>query len=119
MEILDSRFTGFKYFSLPDVVADNASSFRFVLGERQKPRSVGGLRMTMRVDGRVAQQADSNDISGNPIESLVQLVSMLDRPLPAGSIVLAGAATSAEPLRPGMLVELEVEGLGSVSLRCT
>jgi 2-keto-4-pentenoate hydratase len=31
--------------------------------------------------------------------------------------VLAGAATVAEALRPGMEIALEVEGLGSVSLR--
>ena len=30
LEILDSRFKGFKYFTLPDVVADNASSAFFV-----------------------------------------------------------------------------------------
>ncbi|HLM48665.1 MAG TPA: 4-oxalocrotonate decarboxylase, partial [Myxococcaceae bacterium] len=32
MEILDSRYRDFKYFSLPDVVADNSSSSLFVLG---------------------------------------------------------------------------------------
>jgi len=117
LEILDSRFTGFKYFSLPDVVADNCSSWKFVLGPVQDPRDTGGLAMRMRVDGRVAQEADSNAISGHPLESLVQLVELLPHPLPAGSIVLAGAATVAEALRPGMEIALEVEGLGSVSLR--
>ena len=118
LEILDSRFTGFKYFSLPDVVADNASSWRFVLGPERPPRDTSGLKMTMKVDGRVVQEADSNAISGHPLDSLVQLVGMLPHPLPAGSVVLAGAATVAEPLRPGMRVELVVEELGSVSLSC-
>ena len=117
LEILDSRFVGFKYFSLPDVVADNCSSWRFVLGPLHPPRATAGLRMRMSIDGRIAQEADSNSISGNPLESLVQLVGMLGRPLPAGSIVLAGAATVAEPLRPGVVVSLEVESLGEVSLR--
>ena len=117
LEILDSRFTGFKYFSLPDVVADNCSSWKFVLGPVREPRDTGGLAMRMRVDGRLAQEADSNAISGHPLESLVQLVELLPHPLPAGSIVLAGAATVAEALRPGMEIALEVEGLGSVSLR--
>jgi len=31
--------------------------------------------------------------------------------------VLAGAATVAEALRPGMEISLEVEGLGSVAVR--
>jgi len=119
LEVLDSRFAGFKYFSLPDVVADNCSSWRFALGEPVKPRDVGGLRMRMSVNGRVAQEADSNAISGHPLDSLVQLAGMLPHALPAGSIVLAGAATVAEKLEPGMLITLEVEALGSMSVRAT
>ena len=119
LEVLDSRFAGFKYFSLPDVVADNCSSWRFVLGEPIDPRETGGLRMRMSVNGRVAQEADSNAISGHPLESLVQLVGMLPHPLPAGSIVLAGAATVAEKLEPGMTITLDVETLGSLSVRAT
>src|SRR4051812_42948361 len=117
LEVLDSRFIGFKYFSLPDVVADNCSSWRFVLGPVQPARDTSGLMMRMRLDGRVAQEADSNAISGHPLDSLVQLVELLPHPLPAGSIVLAGAATVAEALRPGLAISLEVDALGSVSVR--
>ena len=88
-----------------------------MLGPLREPRDTGGLPMRMRVDGRTAQEADSNAISGHPLESLVQLVQLLPHPLPAGSIVLAGAATVAEVLRPGMEISLEVEGLGSVEVR--
>ena len=117
LEILDSRFVGFKYFSLPDVVADNCSSWKFALGPLQKPRRVNGLQMRMSADGVVKQQANSNDISGDPLVSLVQLAAMLPIPLPAGSIVLAGAATVAEPLKPGMIVSLQVDELGEVQVR--
>jgi len=116
LEILDSRFVGFKYFSLPDVVADNCSSWRFVTGEPRAPRDPGGRRMRMSIDGAVKQESDSNAISGNPLDSLVQLVQLLPHPLPAGSLVLAGAATAAEMLAPGVKVRLEVEGLGDVWL---
>jgi 2-oxo-3-hexenedioate decarboxylase len=119
LEILDSRFIGFKYFSLPDVVADNCSSWKFALGPLQKPRRVNGLQMRMSVDGVVKQQANSNDISGDPLVSLVQLAAMLPIPLPAGSIVLAGAATVAEPLKPGMTVNLQVDELGEMQVRAT
>ena len=119
LEILDSRFTGFKYFSLTDVVADNCSSWKFALGALQKPGRVDGLRMTMSVNGVKVQETDSNSISGHPLDSLVQLVAMLPHPLPAGSIVLAGAATVAEPLRPGMSVKLQVDGLGEMEVRAT
>jgi 2-oxo-3-hexenedioate decarboxylase len=123
LEVLDSRYAGFKYFSLPDVVADNCSSWRFALsartrGARELP--LDRLRMALFIDGREHERADSSAISGNPLLSLVQLCAMLaahDRALPAGSIVLAGAATAAVALRPGMDVRLEVEQLFPVSLR--
>jgi 2-oxo-3-hexenedioate decarboxylase len=122
MEILDSRYVGFKYFSLPDVIADNSSSFMFVVSNSWHPLAgleLDKLEMTMSVNGEVKQRAVSSAISGHPLTSIVQLCQLLakrDRALPAGSIVLAGAATVAEMLHPGDRVELTVEGLGSVSL---
>jgi 2-oxo-3-hexenedioate decarboxylase len=118
MEILDSRYVGFKYFSLPDVIADNSSSFMFVVGTFQPlaDRKLDQLSMVMRVNGENKQQATSDAISGHPLRSIVQLCALLGRPVPAGSIVLAGAATVAESLRAGDRVELEVEGLGSVAI---
>jgi len=125
MDVLDSRYTGFKYFSLPDVVADNASSSHFVLSDDARvPRGLDLARLRMRVviDGVAKHEAESSAISGNPLLSLVQLVGLLHahgQALPAGSLVLTGAATPAEPLAPGQVVKLEVTGLAPVTLRCT
>ncbi len=125
MEILDSRFVGFKYFSLPDVVADNSSSAYFVLSSQlRNPKdfdlaSLAQLAMSMEVDGKVVQAAPSSAISDNPVNSVVQLCELLDArglSLPAGSIVLAGAATQAVQLVAGMKVRLTVEKLGEVSV---
>jgi 2-keto-4-pentenoate hydratase len=44
LEILDSRYRDFKYFSLPDVVADNASSSHLVLPARWVPPAGGTSR---------------------------------------------------------------------------
>ena len=123
LEVLDSRFTGFQYFSLPDVVADNCSAWRYLLSSRTRTLpglSLDQLRMRMFVDGRLSQEAMSSAISGHPLQSLVQLCALLaetGRALPAGSVVLAGAATAAVALLPGMEVRLEVEELFPVSLR--
>ena len=123
MEILDSRFLNFKYFSLPDVVADNCSSAYFVLSEEVLPISqvdLADLEMVMEANGVVAQKASSSAISGHPLQSLIQLSEMLSARgliLPAGSIVLAGAATQAIPLEPSIEVTLRVQGLGSTSLK--
>ncbi|WP_342378718.1 fumarylacetoacetate hydrolase family protein [Myxococcus stipitatus] len=122
MEILDSRYRDFKYFSLPDVVADNSSSSLFVLGEVEHPpraMDLTRLEMKMSVNGAVVQSARSDAISGDPVVSVIQLCELLAQRghvLPAGSIVLAGAATVAHMLQPGDRVRLDVEGLGSVEV---
>jgi 2-oxo-3-hexenedioate decarboxylase len=122
LEILDSRYMNFKYFSLPDVVADNSSSAYFILSEMKKPiqeLDLPQLDMVMKVNGEVAQRSLSNSISGNPIYSVVQLSEILysrGRSIPAGSIVLAGAATQAVQLTSGDRVELIVDQLGSVAI---
>jgi 2-oxo-3-hexenedioate decarboxylase len=123
MEILDSRFVGFKYFSLPDVVADNSSSAYFVVSRQiMDPHSSdwGNLKMVMSVNGKPVQEGNSSDISGNPVNSIIQLCELLTergQTLPAGSIVLAGAATVAVQLQSGDEIKLVVENLGSVSIK--
>ncbi len=122
MEILDSRYIDFKYFSLPDVVADNSSSSLFVLGTQERPPrelALGQLRMVMEVNGERVQEARSDAISGDPVLSVVQLCALLaerGESLPAGSIVLAGAATAAHMLRAGDRIRLSVDGLGEVAV---
>jgi 2-oxo-3-hexenedioate decarboxylase len=105
LEIIDSRYENFK-FALPDVIADNASSCRFVLGApvpfAQARDVLGALPMTMLLDAQPLQRGSSADLLDHPLHSLVALAHMLastGHSLPAGSIVLAGAATAAEPLR--------------------
>lgn len=123
LEILDSRYQQFKYFSMEDVISDNSSSSHFVVGPWVKDFSgldLKSLAMTMSVDGKTAQKGVSSDISGDPVLSVVQLCELLaqrDQYLKKGSLVLAGAATAAEALRDQMTVRLDVEGLPSVSVK--
>ena len=122
LEILDSRYKDFKYFSLPEVIADNCSSSYFILaqnGVNPQGLDLAQLQMKFMIDGNLMHQAVSREISGNPVLSLVQLCEMLGahgRILPAGSIVLAGAATQAVTLQKGMKIQIEVESLGSASV---
>lgn len=122
LEILDSRYTEFKYFSMEDVIADNSSSSDFVVGpwvKDFKNIDLINLRMEMFVDGKPVQTGISKDISGDPVASVIQLCALLaerDQVLKAGSIVLAGAATAAEMLKSGMKVSLNVDQLPPVSV---
>ena len=120
IEIIDSRYEGFK-FSWTDVVADNASSSGFVVGAwRTRPTDIANLGMVMRFDGVPVQVGSSAAILGQPFRALVAAARLLaaagERLMP-GDIVLAGAATPAEALRPGLSVSLEVQNLGSVEFQ--
>ena len=115
LEILDSRYSQFKYFSMEDVIADNSSSSHFVAGPWIPFSSVNQIsdsRLEMYVDDILAQAGDANEISGDPILSLVQLCTLLsesNRKLESGSIVLAGAATAAVELKNNQKIELKIK----------
>nr|WP_246319621.1 fumarylacetoacetate hydrolase family protein [Nocardioides kongjuensis] len=127
LEIIDSRYRDFR-FSLADVVADNTSAAGFVVGEWRDLATVlsdldlADLEVTLEIDGEVAETGSTGDILGDPLRAVAavaRLASQHGVPAPAGSIILAGAATAAAPLpdRAGAQVVATVAGLGSVS--CT
>ncbi len=126
MEILDSRYVDFKYFSLPDVVADNSSSSMFVLGTTGAPAARAGPDEAPDVDGgerrcRCSRRspAPSRETRCCRWCSCASCSPTRGESLPAGSIVLAGAATAAHMMKPGDEVRLTVDGLGSVSITVT
>jgi 2-oxo-3-hexenedioate decarboxylase len=116
LEIIDSRYRDFK-FSLPDVIADNASSSGFVIGAWSDPRQdFGNLGLTLSIDGRVVQVGSTAAILGHPLRSLVaaaRLSAAAGEPLQAGWVVMAGGATPAEWIKPGQYVSIEMERLGT------
>lgn len=115
LEIIDSRYENFK-FTLPEVIADNASSSGFVLGAWHDPHTpFDNLGLTLNVDGRALQIGSTAALLGHPLRSLVaaaRLAALADEPLQAGWVVMAGGATSAEWLKPGHYVSIEMQRLG-------
>lgn len=115
LEIIDSRYDNFK-FSLQDVVADNCSSSGFTVGAWQKANTdISNLGMVMEFNGTAVQIGSSAAILGNPYRSLVAAARVAGEAgvqLPAGSIVLAGAATAAQALQAGVHVRLNCQALG-------
>ncbi|MFF2370711.1 2-keto-4-pentenoate hydratase [Agromyces sp. NPDC058110] len=124
LEVIDSRYRDFR-FSLDDVVADNASAAAYAIGPWRSPAEVGPLAnraVRIELDGRLAQTGSTAAILGDPLRA-VEAAHRLGRAhgfaLPAGSVLLAGAATAAVPLGGHGLAEATVAGLGRVSLRVT
>jgi len=117
IEIIDSRYEKFK-FSLEDVIADNCSSAGVIVGEWFPPSTpVNHLKITLKVDGAVVHEGSSDAILGDPIESLIaaaRLAYEYGEVIPAGSIILAGAATPAVYVQKGQIIKAEVEGLGNL-----
>lgn len=111
MEVIDSRYENFR-FSLSDVVADNTSAARFVLGPWQSfPRPLSGLDVDFVIDEKTVEQGSSDAILGNPLNAFDQLAAMTLKygfSLPAGAPVLAGAMTPAVYLAPGQRVTARV-----------
>jgi 2-oxo-3-hexenedioate decarboxylase len=126
LEIIDSRFRDFR-FDLHAVVADNTSAAAFVVGAWQRlPASIDNLGLAMHItagSGAAARTGTSVGttaaILGDPWRSLAaaaRLAALHQLRIPAGSIVLCGAATAALPLPETGLVELEMARLGRVRL---
>jgi 2-oxo-3-hexenedioate decarboxylase len=106
IEIIDSRFSGFK-FDLESVVADNGSSALYVGGGRpRKPRAMGA----------------SAAVLGHPADAVAMTAKILHglgETLPAGSLILSGGITEALAVKPGDHVIARFQDLGDVSIRFT
>ena len=131
IELIDSRYENFK-FSLPDVIADNASSAAFCLGpwqawsEFEEARAsepaappIHLLGVAMTFGDRLVQTGSTAAILGDPIDSIVQASRLATRAglsLPSGFLILAGSPTAAEflpaqPAEGSITIEAQVATL--------
>jgi len=122
VEIIDSRFAGFK-FDLPSVIADNGSSARFVGGGRARYVEELDLRtlgVVLEKNGEIVAMGASAAVLGHPAEAIAMLVNILaglGETLPVGSFVMSGGITEAIAVKPGDSVVARFQELGSVSMR--
>ena len=117
MEIIDSRYENFK-FTLEDVVADNCSSAGLIVGQWSRQfDALTNAGVSIAYDGRFVVAGSTGAILGNPMRSVVQASRLLadcERSLPAGSLIMAGGATAAQALTPGLHVKCDISRLGAV-----
>jgi 2-keto-4-pentenoate hydratase len=120
IEVIDSRYKNYK-FALEDVIADNCSSAALVIGDWQSVDTpLNNLKIKLIIDGETVQDGSSDAILGNPWESVTaaaRLGEKYGQPLEVGSVIMAGAATSAVYLKAGQTVTTTVEKLGSTSFK--
>jgi 2-oxo-3-hexenedioate decarboxylase len=121
IEILDSRYADFK-FAVPDVIADNASSGRFVLGAKQVPIGQIDLvneRCSLRINGNEVATATGAAVLGHPAEAVAWAANFLasrGHAIEAGWLVMTGGMTDAFRIEPNSEVTAVFSTLGSVSV---
>ncbi len=120
IDVLDSRYLDYR-FRLADVVADNASAGRFLLGPQARSPSqlvdLGLLGCVLRVNGGVVATAAGAAAMGHPAAAVAWLANRLaerGETVPAGALVFSGGLTAPIPLRPGVAVSAEFDGLGQL-----
>ena len=122
IEVLDSRYHDYK-FTMPDVVADNTSAGRYVVGSAV-PAAGLDLRLVgvvLEHNGEVVATAAGAAALGHPAAAVAWLVRSLaaeNEGLRAGDIVLSGGLTAAVPVKAGDVVTVTADRLGSVELGC-
>lgn len=122
IEVLDSRYRDYR-FTLPDVIADDASAARYVLGPPVPVREVDlrGCVVHFHLSGRLVGTATGAAVMDDPAEAVAWWVRHLahsGRGVSKGMVVLSGALMGAHPVGPGDTVRADIDSLGEVSLAC-
>ncbi|SHF27996.1 2-keto-4-pentenoate hydratase [Desulforamulus putei DSM 12395] len=122
IEIVDSRIRDWK-IKLPDTVADNGSSARFVLGSRMVPIEELDLRhigMVLEKNGEMINNGAGAAVWGHPAAAVAWLANKLaafDIALEPGEIILSGAITAAVEAAAGDVFTLSFHTLGTLNLK--
>jgi 2-oxopent-4-enoate/cis-2-oxohex-4-enoate hydratase len=121
-EIVDSRITDWK-IKIQDTVADNASCGVYVLGKNEvdpKDHDLPNLKVVVKKNGKKISEGMGNAVQGNPLTAVAWLANTLgqfDIPFKAGEVILSGSLVPLEPVVAGDLMEMELEGVGSCSIK--
>jgi 2-keto-4-pentenoate hydratase len=122
LEIIDSRIADWK-ITLPDTIADNASSGGLVLGSRPVRLENLDLSLTgclLHRNGRLADTgAGGAVLGGSPVNALVWLANVLGERgtgLEAGHVILPGSVTAAIPVSPGDTISATFDRMGTVTV---
>ena len=122
IEVLDSRYLDYN-FTMADVVADNTSAARFVVGNPVDPGDID-LRLVgvlLEKNGRVVATASGAASLGHPAAAVAWLARELSSTgecLRAGELVLSGGLTTAVPVSRGDVVVASIDRLGAIELAC-
>lgn len=122
VEIIDSRYRDFK-FDLKSVIADNASSSRFVTGgcvKKIEQVNLKTLGVVMEKNGQVVEVGAGAAVLGHPAASVALLANLLaerGEEIPAGMFIMTGGITAAVAVDRGDAITVRYQKLGHVSMK--
>lgn len=124
IEVVDSRIKNWN-IKLLDTIADNASSAKYVLGEKKLTLdqiNLPSVKMDFYKNGQLMNSGKGTDVLGDPATCVAWLVNKLadfNIGLEKGEIVLSGALSSAIDAVEGDTFMADFgETLGKVELIC-
>lgn len=124
LEIVDSRIADWR-LTLPDTVADNASSGAVVLGDwvpLSGDLDLSAARASLCSNGTELDSGTGAAVMGDPVAAVAWLANALGSfgtEIMPGHFVISGSITSAPFVHPGDDVAATISGLGAVSLSFT
>lgn len=124
MEIIDSRYENFN-FTLPDVIADNSSSSRYILGKTKHSVAEIDLEqmgIVFKKNGDVCSTTTAASVMGNPARAVAWMANKLlarGQKVRAGEVVLSGALTGAETIQIDDTFTVSFDGLGEFDVTFT
>ncbi len=121
-EIVDSRITDWK-IKIEDTVADNASCGVYTLGKgRVDPKDLDlpNLKMKVYKNGEFLSEGMGSAVQGSPLTAVAWLANTLGEygiVLKSNEVILSGSLVPLEPVVAGDEMYLELEGVGTSSIK--
>lgn len=122
IEVCDTRYLAYK-FAAVDNIADNSSASRYVLGPPfpiSAETDLETLNIELWIDGEMKDQGVGANALGNPLLAVAWLadrLSMENKALKAGDVILTGGLTKGYLVQRGQAVISQVPGIAKASVR--
>ena len=121
IELVDSRFEDWTVVGVKNLIADNAVHAHWIYGEEMSNLNsinFNNHSVDLLINGKLIDKGNSNNVMGNPINSLTWLINNLalsGKSLPKNSYISTGTCTPAIPIKKGDEVMADFGKLGNVS----
>ncbi len=125
MELVDDRYRNYSELGVPTLIADDFFDSGCVLGEpvsHWRDLDLAALSGATYINGKEVGRGNGGLIMGHPLDALAWLArsrAARGMGLKQGEFVLLGSVVETQWLSAGDHARVEIESLGSVSLRVT